>query len=348
MTDPTEPQEPDAAADARRHERRRGELRRVERALRHGAVALLVAIVALAAALFAAWRTLDAARAPDTRAGTALDGSGRDRSGATLAGRGEPLATEALARLEPLTTHVDRLDARLARAEARLEAPARTVARVEAAQLVELAGRRLALDHDVAGAIALFEAADARLAAHGDPLALRIRAQLEHDLASLRTAAVPDLRAIGARLASAEAAVRELPMLGAIQAQYVSHGESLAPDAGASRAWHRFTTSLQDLVSVRRVSDASVRLVSVEEIGVRRRHLQTLLFAARLAALRTDQAEYAADLGEAAAWLARYFDTRDARTSSVAAELAALAASRVATELPDVSGSLRALRSSPP
>jgi uroporphyrin-3 C-methyltransferase len=137
-------------------------------------------------------------------------------------------------------------------------------------------------------------------------------------------------------------------MLGAIRGQYVPSAASAAPEQGASRAWHQFTTSLQDLVSVRRVSDASVRLVSLEEIGVRRRHLQTLLFAARLAALRADQVEYAADVADAADWLARYFDANDPRTRTVAAELAALATSRVATELPDVSGSLRALRASVP
>ncbi len=347
MTDPTaDPRNPDDAPDLRQRERLRGDVRRVERALRHGAVALLVAILALGVALFAGWRAIDNGRAIEARLGTGS--AERDPGVAAPPRNGDPAAAEALARLDPLVTRIDQLDTRLARTEARLEAPERSIARVEAAHLVDLGSRRLALDHDVAGAIVLFDAADQRLAAHGDAAALRIRAQLAHDLAALRAASPPDVHAIGARLASAESTVRELPMLGAIRSQYVPSAASAAPEGGASRAWHQFTTSLQDLVSVRRVSDASVRLVSVEEIGVRRRHLQTLLFAARLAALRADEVEYAADVGDASDWLARYFDANDPRTRAVSAELAALAASPVAVALPDVSGSLRALRGNTP
>jgi uroporphyrin-3 C-methyltransferase len=347
MTDPTADfRSPDDDADLRQRERLRGDARRVERALRHGAIALLVAIVALGVALFAGWRTLENGRAIEARPATAAPD--RDRVDGGLTRRGDPAVAESLARLDPLVARVDQLDARLGRAEARLEAPERSVARVEAAHLVELGSRRLALDRDVAGAIVLFEAAEQRLAVRGDATALRIRAQLAHDLAALRAAALPDLHAIGGRLAGAESAVRDLPMLGAIRSQYVPSAASTAPEGGARRAWHQFTTSLQDLVSVRRVSDASVRLVSVEEIGVRRRHLQTLLLAARLAALRADQVEYTADLAEAGDWLARYFDSNDPRTRALAAELSALGASRVASDLPDVSGSLRALRASAP
>jgi len=349
MTDPTDDSRaPDDSTDLRQRERLRGDVRRVERALRHGAIALLVAILALGIALFTSWRTLENGRAIEERLGAPLLDHDRDRVDGAIARRGEPTVTESLARLEPLVARVDQLDTRLGRAEGRLEAPERSVARVEAAHLVELGSRRLALDRDVAGAIVLFEAAEQRLAAHGDGAALRIRAQLAHDLATLRAAALPDLHAIGGRLASAESAVRELPMLGAIRTQYVPSAGGAAPEHGANRAWHQFTTSLQDLVSVRRVSDASVRLVSIEEIGVRRRHLQTLLFAARLATLRADQVEYAADLTEAGDWLARYFDSNDPRTRALAAKLAMLATSRVAKDLPDESGSLRALRASAP
>jgi uroporphyrin-3 C-methyltransferase len=91
-----------------------------------------------------------------------------------------------------------------------------------------------------------------------------------------------------------------------------------------------------------------VRLVSIEEIGVRRRHLQTLLFSARLAALRADQTDYAASIGEARDWLGRFCDPKDARTRAVDADLAVLAASPVSVALPDISGSVRLLRGPAP
>jgi uroporphyrin-III C-methyltransferase len=346
--DSTPPSAAEAATDRRQAERRRGEQRRLERALWQSAVGLLFGLVAVALALVAGWRVLALERG----------GLEADRSAGRLAYHDLELLqvalakleartaanAEALARLEPLPGRLEALDGRVAHIEARIDAPQRAVARVEAAHLVELASHRLALEHDVKGAIALFEAAEARLADGGDPTALRIRAQLAHDLATLRAVTAPDVGAIGARLAAAEAGVRDLPMLGAIKNQYVPPGGEPPPQPGLARAWWQLTTAFQDLVSVRRVSDATVRLVSMEEMGVRRHHLETLLFAARLAALRADESDYTANLAAARDWLGRFFDAKDPATRGVDAELAALAASRVSPDLPDISGSLKLLR----
>jgi uroporphyrin-3 C-methyltransferase len=346
MTDPSDARPTDDTADPRARERLRGDLLRVERALRHGAIALLVAIIAVVGAGLALWRSIGAEHAVESRLASALEGRDRATLDASLAkqdaeraaGTGSP----------PDTTRLEMLEGRVARVETRLEAPERVVARAEAAHLVELATRRLALDHDVTGAITLFEGAEARLSREADPVALRARAQLARDLSALKATAAPDLHALAARLAAAEADVQALPMLGAIRDAYVPAASPANPPSGAARAWRQFTTSLSDLVSVRRVSDASVRLVSHEEIGVRRRHLQTLLFAARLAALRADDAEYASDIAEARDWVGRYFDASDARTRTLAALLDALATERVGVTIPDVSLSLRLLRGATP
>lgn len=350
MSEPTTTPQNDAVADERGIERRRSDQRRVERAIRQGALALLCAVLALACAGLAGWRAYELGRALDDVRGLArLANRDRDQIEEALARlQATQGSIDTLARLEPLPARVDALEARSARLEARLEAPERAAAHADAANLVELARHRLMLEHDVAGAAELFAAADARLASRTDAAALRIRAQLAHDLAALRATPAPNLRDISARLAAAEAAVRDLPMLGAIQAQYLPPGPAREAAGGAARAWHKFTTSLQDLVSVRRVSDASVRLVSLEEISVRRQHLQTLLFAARLAALQANQADYAASLAAAHDWLTRFCDPKDARTRAVDADLTALAANPVNVTLPDVSGSLRLLRGPAP
>lgn len=348
--DPT-PLAADDAAERRHAERRRGEQRRLERALWQGAVGLLFGLVAIAIALVAGWRVLALERGLEAdRGASRLASADHEQLRAALAKLEARLvgADAALAAVAPLPAQVLALDGRVARIESRIDAPQRAVARVEAAHLVELAAHRLALERDVRGAIVLFEAADARLAELGDPAALRIRAQLARDLTALRAVPEPDVAALGARLAAAEAAVRDLPMLGTIKNQYVPPGTTLPPQPGLARAWWQLTTSLGDLVSVRRVSDATVRLVSIEEMGVRRHHLETLLFAARLAALRADEADYTANLAAARDWLGRYFDAKAAATQDVDRELAALATSRVSPELPDVSGSVRLLRGKAP
>jgi uroporphyrin-III C-methyltransferase len=340
--------EPD---DQRRSDRRRGDRRSIARALWQGALALLVSLIAIAVAALSGWRLLDVERQlAGERAAYQLASRDLDsiRSQfAKLAARSADNAA-ALDRLASLPPRVDALGTRVTAIESRIDAPQRAVARVEAAQLVEYAQLRLELERDVSGAIRLYEAAAARLAGRDDPPLLRARAQLERELAALRAIPGPDVVALGARLAAAGAAVRALPMQGMIKDQYLPPGMMPTPAPGLARAWQHFTTSLRDLVSVRRVSDASVGLVSMEEIGVRRDHLETLLFAARLAAMRGDATDYAANLDAARDWLGRFFDGHDARVRALDAELAALAASSVSPQLPVLSGSLRLLRGAAP
>ena len=331
------------ALAARHDERRHGERRRLERAVRQAALALLFALAAVVLAAAVGWRLLGAERALE-REHAAQQGL------ATLQARVSALEAAArsdaaqLDRLAGLPAELERAGSRIGTVEARIEAPQRAVARVEAAHLVELANHRLALERDVRGAITLYAAADARLSTVSDPGLLRIRAQLGRDLVALRAVAEPDLPAIGARLAAAGESARRLPMLGAIKSQYLPPGRQPTPEPGLKRAWQQFTTALRDLVTVRRVSEAAVGLVSMEEIGVRRLHLETLLIAARFAALRGEQREYTASLRNAHEWLASFFDGQDAGVQALIAELAALEGVAVSPPLPDVSGSLKLLR----
>ena len=334
--------------DQHHADRRRGEQRRIVRALWQGATALLIAVIAVVAIALLAWR--------EVRVEQALE---RDRSADRVAGRDleqiratigklerEAAASRAvLGPLEPLPARLDQLGDRLGTIETRIEAPQHAVARVEAAHLVELAVHRLSLEHDVAGAVRLFAAASERLATVNDPSTLGIRTSLERDLARLRAVPQPDVGALGQRLALVSTAVRDLPMLGMIKNQYVPPGAEPTPTPGLARAWQQLRV-LSDLVTVRRVSDAAVQLVSMEEIDVRRHHLETLLFATRLAALRGDDADYAANLADARDWLRRYFDIHEARGRAADSEIAALATSRVSADIPDVSGSLKLLRHS--
>jgi uroporphyrin-3 C-methyltransferase len=348
MTEATDtPLPAGAPSEEQRHaERRRGEQRRIARALWQGAIALLLSLLAVVVVAMLGWRQLSVERAIERdRAAGLLAGRDLDTIRTSIAKLEADAAASraALAPLEAVPRRVDALGERVGSVEQRIEAPQRAVARTEATHLVELAGHRLALERDVGGAIRLFEAAAARLAALSDPTTLAVRAQLERDLAALRAVREPNVDVIGARLAAAGTAVRDLPMLGMIKEQYLPPGEPPATESGWARAWQQLRV-LGDLVTVRRVSDAAVQLVSMEEIGVRRHHLETLLFAARLAALRGDDTDYAASVSDARDWLERFFDIHDPKGRAVDAELSALAKTRVSPDIPDVSGSVKLLR----
>ena len=351
MSDTTPASDPAETQDARLADRRRGEQRRLQRALWLGSVSLLFALGSIAAVVIIGWRTvgLEAYRAADSRVNSLerQDNQALQQRIAALEA-GDAATHAALAELRPLPAQLDGLGGRLGNIESRIEAPQRVIARVEAAHLVELASHRLTLERDVRGAATLLAAADTRLASVADPRNARIRAQLKHDLDALSAVRAPDQASLAARLAAAEAAVRMLAMVGAIQNSYHPPGSAAEPPPGIGRAWQRFTTSFGDIISVRRVSQATVELVSMEEIGVRRHHLQTLLFAARLGALRADETEYHANLDAARDWLQRFFDGGDPATKQLETELADLAGARVSPDLPDVSGSVKLLSGAMP
>lgn len=241
-----------------------------------------------------------------------------------------------LRKLREVPTQVGELGQTVAELRAHTEAPQRAWVRAEALYLLDLAGRRLRLEHDVPTAIAAMESADARLATVADPAVTEVRAQLARELAALRAVAVPDVATLVARLAALEARSEEYRVMGVPVAKTRRSGEDAAVVDAFDRAMNRIGQAWHDLFSYRRVEPAMSRLVTREEESLRRQHLQLLLFAARIAAMQQDRAAYAQSIGAAVGWLDRFFDTRDPAVIEARAELAALAAIDVAPAPPDI------------
>jgi uroporphyrin-3 C-methyltransferase len=75
-----------------------------------------------------------------------------------------------------------------------------------------------------------------------------------------------------------------------------------------------------------------------------RENLKLRLLSARVALLNRDDASYKSDLAAAQTWLKLYFDTRAKAVQTVQATLKQLAATPMGRDLPDLAGSLEALR----
>ena len=73
-------------------------------------------------------------------------------------------------------------------------------------------------------------------------------------------------------------------------------------------------------------------------------NLKFALNSAQFALLRDDPAAYQRNLYNARAWITETFDSSDAAVASLLTEIDALLAEPVQVELPDISGSLAALR----
>jgi uroporphyrin-3 C-methyltransferase len=246
--------------------------------------------------------------------------------------------------LREIPAQLNELGQNLTELRARTEAPQRSWVRAEALYLLELADRRLRLEHDVPTAIAAMESADARLAAVPDPDVGEVRRLLAGELSALRKVPQPDLPNLVQRLTALEARSTTLPVLGVPVALARRVAEPAAPTGAFERALRRVNQAVHDLFSLRRVQPSNVRLVTAEEESLRRQHLQLLLFAARIAVMQQDRSAYVQSLRSADAWLAEYFDSRAATVTDARTETAALVSIDIDPPRPEVGAAAQLLQ----
>ena len=336
-----------AAGNRRLAERRHEDRRKLERVSVRGLLAVLLACIAIGIAALAIWQ---AARATRTL------GQIRDQERQLLADNAQlrsELAgfsarldsnTNRLEELGNLAPRLSELSDSLAELRDRTESAQRAWAQAETVYLLQVANRRLTLERDWQSALVALESADERLQSLKDPALNPVRRTLAREIQALRNTAQPDVAGIMARLASGEELATSLPVLGAIQENYSPDRPVLSSPPGLARAWQVVRASLVGMVSVRRIGEDAVELVSFEEQAVRREHLQLLLFAARLAALRGDEGGYQSNLTNARAWLEKMFDPVDTRVTNLGRELATLQGMQINAALPDISQSLKMLQ----
>jgi uncharacterized protein HemX len=246
--------------------------------------------------------------------------------------------------LREIPTQVNELGQNVAELRSRTDAPQRSWVRAEALYLLELADRRLRLEHDVATAIVAMESADARLATVSDPDVAEVRRLLADELTALRAVPVPNLPEVISRLTLLESRSASLPVLGVTVASARRVPQAEPPASGLDRALRRINQAVHDLFSLRRVQPANVRLVTGEEESLRRQHLQLLLFAARIAVMQQDGAAYVQSLRSADAWLAEFFDGKSPEVAAARTESAALAAIDIDPPRPESGAAAQLLR----
>jgi uroporphyrin-3 C-methyltransferase len=101
---------------------------------------------------------------------------------------------------------------------------------------------------------------------------------------------------------------------------------------------------LKQLVRVQHMDRAEVPLLAPSQSFFLRENLKLRLLGARLALLTRDQTSYKADLKAAGAWLTKYYDTREKTVGNALVTLKNLHDSEISIEVPDISGTLDALR----
>jgi uroporphyrin-III C-methyltransferase len=246
--------------------------------------------------------------------------------------------------LEDVPKQVEELVLSLEELRGRAEGPERAWSRAEAMFLLELAQRRLALDHDVQTAIVALEAADARLGSLRDQGVAPVRQQIARELQALRSVRQPDTVGVLTRLASAEEQAAHLSIKGILATERRTTDRTNLPDGMLARAWALTRSALGSLIVVRAVDDRAGSIVTAEEAQVRRQHLQLLLFTARSAVARHDAPAYRAALAGARQWLGEYFELSNPDAQALLEQVQQLEPIDIDPQLPDISGSSRSLQ----
>jgi len=214
----------------------------------------------------------------------------------------------------------------------------------EVEYLLTVANHRLSLAQDRKTAMAVFETADSRLKAIGDPSLLNVRKQIAKELTVLRAMPNVDISGLAMQVASLAEAVEQLPLMDKKRLAAATEKKT----GNAPRDWQEIPAAvwndIKSLVQVRRHQQPTEPLLPPKQAWFLYKNLQLKLEQAKLAVLQRDTALFVQSLEDVSRWLSAYFETESAAVSSMQASVKKLRDIELQPPVPDVSGSLRQLR----
>lgn len=219
----------------------------------------------------------------------------------------------------------------------------------EAEYLMRLANQRLLMGKEIKGAQQLLKAADGIMLELDDSGLFPVRQALADDMAALRAAASVDLEGIYLKLSAAanqadQLRLIELPEL-AISPS--SQQEATQPEAwqqrletGVRAAWAKLSSYIQ----INRRDDIYKPLLAPEYEAAVRQNLRLMIEQAQMASLSGRQRLYEDSLGKARQWLINYYTLDKTASQALITTIGELSQQQIEITLPDISGSLRALK----
>ena len=215
----------------------------------------------------------------------------------------------------------------------------------EVEYLLTIANHRLTLAHDRVTAIAIFENADQRIKELADPALLKIRKLIKKELILLNAVKEPDVAGMALSLGSLVSEVERLPL---INKEQVAVATGQIKDQ-APESWQDIPAvvwkDIKSLVVVRRHKQPTEPLLPPAESWFLVQNLRLKLEQARLALLRGDTNLFRQNLKESDTWMSTYFNEESPGVINALKETSAMAKIELSPATPDVSGSLRQLRS---
>jgi len=273
-----------------------------------------------------------------------------ENEGSEQADRLNQLASQLDSQQEKLATQQRQIDHN---ARELLEAGNRTRTDwllAEAEYLLRIAKQRLLTEKDIRGALATLQAADDVLRESDDIGVYAVREQLAKEILALQSIRHVDRTGLYLQLEAAIDGIRNLTdtaLSGERPPQFPSRPARTESDEGnpLAKAWQQTRETLAGIVTIRRLDEPVKPLLSPDQSAYARLNLQLMLEEAELAVLRGNQTLYDRALAKALDTMADWYDDSDERVIALRDSLTALQNRNIDPTLPDVSDSLRLLKS---
>ncbi|RKR07463.1 uroporphyrin-3 C-methyltransferase [Kushneria sinocarnis] len=210
--------------------------------------------------------------------------------------------------------------------------------------LLRMANQRLQLERDVAGATSLLSTADERLREIDNPALTPVRRALSSELSALD--GVPDIDRTGLflRFGALQERLAGMPLSQEVQALSAEPADESTFSGDWRSQLARLGSQLKDLVTVRRHDEPLQALITPDQEGYLRENIRLLLEQAQLGLLKQNEEVYRQSIARAEELIRGYFKTDDSTTRSVLDQLDRFSERNIRPQLPDISGSLNALR----
>ena len=217
----------------------------------------------------------------------------------------------------------------------------------EVEYLLTVANHRLMLEGDVLTARTALQDADNRLRAIADPGLIPVREKISQEINQLNSVSLPDIPGLAAQLSGMIENVNQLPF---VKKELALESES-TPEAERefTGVGNFLKTVWRDLVDglfkVQRTDQAIEPLLPPEEKIYLVYNLELKLEQARIALLNRETTLFHTNLEDVRQSVATYFDRESASVTSLLQSVAELKQVELRPQLPDISASLRELRS---
>jgi uroporphyrin-3 C-methyltransferase len=217
------------------------------------------------------------------------------------------------------------------------------VAEIE--QLLVSANNELQLSANVKAALIALQAADARLTRLDRPQLFPLRKAIGKDIERLRAAPFVDVPGITLKLDGLIDLANTLPL---VPGKPATEKKVVEKNAPAKNWWQRFAieawADFTRLVQVQDMGKAEMPLLAPEQAYFARENVRLRLLSARLSLLAHDDKAFKTDLQTAQDWIHRYYDDKDRAVKLALQTLQQLSASQTRVDIPDIAGSLQAVR----